>query len=640
MGGSAFISNQDLSAGPVTFAAGATNTVHITSPTTSASCGTINNTATASARNAPSAQDLATITVECPNLSITKTADAATVSLGDQAGFTITVNNSGPGTTKGVTVSDPLPDLGGGQTWSIQSQSGGFTLSGTAGNQVLSAGPQNLPSGASMSVHVVGTTANCGTLQNTATASATNAPSVSASANITVQCPNLSITKTADAASVSVGDQAGFTLTITNNGPGTAENVTVSDPLPDLGGGQTWSIQSQSGGTFTLSGTAGSQVLSAGPQDLASGANASVHIIGTTASCGSLPNTATASATNAPSVSASASITVECPNLSITKTADAATVSVGDQAGFTITVHNNGPGTAEGVTVSDPLPDLGGGQLWTISPPVSGFSITGPAGSQFLLGSLGDLASGASVSVHVVGTTASCGILPNTATASATNALSVSASASITVECPNLSITKTADAATVSVGDKAGFTLTITNNGPGTAEGVTLSDPLPNLGGSQLWTISPPVSGFSISGSAGSQVLLGNLGDLAPGASMSVHVVGTTSSVVGTLNNTATAKATNAPSVSASASITVVSPQLAITKTADASSVSVGDQAGFTITVQNNGPGTAEGVTLSDPLPNLGGGQLWTIPACFAWFFDFRFGRSSDFKGHFCISCF
>ena len=45
------------------------------------------------------------------------------------------------------------------------------------------------------------------------------------SADITVLCPSLNITKIADDQSVSAGEPVGYTITVTNNGQGTAKNV-------------------------------------------------------------------------------------------------------------------------------------------------------------------------------------------------------------------------------------------------------------------------------------------------------------------------------------------------------------------------------------------------------------------------------
>src|SRR5439155_25285034 len=60
------------------------------------------------------------------------------------------------------------------------------------------------------------------------------------------------------------------------------------------------------------------------------------------------------------------------PNISVTKTADQGTINAGDTAAFTIVVTNNGPGTADNVTVNDPLPP---GVAWSIDPAVTGCSI-------------------------------------------------------------------------------------------------------------------------------------------------------------------------------------------------------------------------------------------------------------------------
>ncbi len=153
-------------------------------------------------------------------------------------------------------------------------------------------------------------------------------------------------------------------------------------------------------------------------------------------------------------------------------------------------------------------------------------------------------------------------------------------------------------------GDPIGFTITVANGGPGTAKGVTLSDPLPAGTTAAGWTIASGPTQCSISGAVGSQTLSCSAVDLAAGGSYSVHVTAATSFADCTsYDNTATASASNAPDATDSASITCQKPSLSLTKTADATTVNAGDPIGFTITVANGGPGTAKGVTLSDPLP-------------------------------------
>ncbi len=566
-------------------------------------------------------------TVVTPVLTITKTADATPVSAGTAIGFTITVGNSSTtATATSVTLNDPLPG-GTGIDWSVSpaySGPGTCSVTGAVGSQVLACSFGDMAPEASASVHISSATtlASEGSYENTATASATNATSVMASATIVVQAPVLSITKTADATPVSVGTAIGFTVKVANSptaGTGTATGVTLNDPLP-AGTGVDWTVSpAYTGpGTCSITGAVGSQVLACSFGDMAPGASASVHISSatTSSSAGTYLNTATASATNATSVMASATIVVEAPLLSITKTADATPVSVGTAIGFTVKVANSptaGTGTATGVTLNDPLP-AGTGIDWSISPAYSGpgtCSITGAVGSQVLACSFGDMAPGVSASVHITSATtlASAGTYKNTATASATNAPNITASATIVVEAPVLSITKTADATPVSVGTAIGFTVKVANSptaGTATATGVTLNDPLP-AGTGIDWSISPAYSGpgtCSISGAVGSQVLACSLGNLAPGASASVHITSaTTLASAGTYKNTATASATNAPNITASATIVVTAiPSTSLKETASAKVIANGTSVTFTYRETNTGTIGIDDVTVTGSL--------------------------------------
>src|SRR5206468_2044923 len=88
----------------VDLAPGASYSVHVTAPTTAASCKAYPNTATADGSNTSPVTASATTTVLCPGLKLLKTAEAATVSAGDPIGFTITVTNglTPGGTAKAV----------------------------------------------------------------------------------------------------------------------------------------------------------------------------------------------------------------------------------------------------------------------------------------------------------------------------------------------------------------------------------------------------------------------------------------------------------------------------------------------------------------------------------------------------------
>jgi uncharacterized repeat protein (TIGR01451 family) len=322
-----------------------------------------------------------------------------------------------------VQVSDPLP-IGGGLSWSESPDNADCSIAANS----LNCSFGDLAPGATRTVHITSptTSASCGVVNNTATYTSDNAGTNNASASTTVQCASVVISKTADAASVNAGSNIGFTVTVTNNGPGAAAGVTLADPLP-TGTGISWS-ESPDNANCAIA----ANMLSCNFGTLAAGASASVHVTSPTvfASCGTYNNTATFNSDNGGTGSASASTAVQCPSLAILKTADAASVTAGSNIGFTVTVNSNGPGTATSVTLTDALP-TGAGISWSISPAAAGCSIS----SNTLSCSFGDLASGASRSVHVVSptTNSSCAAYPNTASASATNHATVQSSATTTV---------------------------------------------------------------------------------------------------------------------------------------------------------------------------------------------------------------
>ncbi len=124
----------------------------------------------------------------------------------------------------------------------------------------------------------------------------------------------------------------------------------------------------------------------------------SLHITSTTtaATCGTVNNTASVTTTNDGSGSASDSITVNCSDVKVTKTAVTSPITAGDTAAFKLVVSNVGAGTAYNVTLADTLP---AGVTWTISPAVTGCAIT----SGVLSCSFAYLAAGASLEINVSG---------------------------------------------------------------------------------------------------------------------------------------------------------------------------------------------------------------------------------------------
>ncbi|MEZ4496766.1 MAG: DUF11 domain-containing protein [Thermomicrobiales bacterium] len=357
-----------------------------------------------------------------------------------------------------------------------------------------------IASGASEIVNISGTTdpADCGTVENTATVDASNLPVVdeeqpnyriasnlSSTDSITVLCPDLLIEKTALADPINAGDQIGFTIEVTNNGLGSAYDVVVLDTLPS---GIAWNVSDQTHCSIT------NGELRCEWDEIAAGGKATVTITGPTDAedCGLVSNTATVDASNLPAATEENSanrestdtVQINCSDLTIVKTGDQESVNAGDQLSFTITITNNGAGTAYDVVMTDVLPSQIG---WD---PVSDPACSVTNGT--LTCEWDEIASGASETVTIVGHTdpEDCGVVENTATVDASNlepyvdlvdevSEPLSSTDSILVLCPDLEIEKVADQDSVNAGDKISFTITITNNGPGAAYDVVMTDALP-----------------------------------------------------------------------------------------------------------------------------------------------------------------
>lgn len=583
--------------------AGASLSVTVKSPTSAAACAKYDNTATATSTNAPNSPASASVTCQKPSLTVTKSGNGP-VNAGENVQFSLEVKNGGPGTAKAVKLSDPLP-TGVSGPWSITSQPSGNPCAIVAGQLDCDFG--DLAAGESRSVTVSAATdfENCGTYNNKATGTAGNHAAVEATASISCLKPNLSITKTGNG-TVNAGEDIEFTVNVTNGGPGEAKGVKVNDPLP-TGAAGAWTISSQPAGDPC---EIVADVLDCDLGDMAAGASAQVKVKAPTShdACKLFENTASVSGEGLPGDEASATVNCQKPQLGTLKTAVEGTISAGDMAQFEITVSNTGPGTAKAVKLSDPLP-TGVSGSWSIISQPAGDPCSITAGT--LNCDFGDLPSGESRTVKVAAQTnfENCSQLVNLATASASNAPNASDDATINCQKPNLTLTKTGNG-TVNAGEDVTFTMTLKNEGPGTAKAVKLTDPLPS-GVAGSWSITSQPGGNPCSITAGT--LNCDFGDLGDDATVSVTVSAATDfENCGTYVNQATGSASNHPNVVGTATDTCQKSNLGVLKTAVQGTISAGDKAQFEITVSNTGDGTAKGVTLNDPLPaGVSGG--WSI---------------------------
>ena len=564
--------------------------------------------------------DVPITVVRPPNLTLTKTADSASVSAGSQIGFTVALSNTGSGPATTVAINDPLP-AGTGVSWSLASAVTGWSITGTAPTQTLVYSSSSFAAGASTSVHVISSTtsASCTTYSNTATVTLGNGTAPDpATASITVGCGTLGITKTPATQTVSAGTSFSWTVTLTNNGPGVASGAAINDPLPSL-----------TGVSYTLgAGSAASCVittgtLTCGPVDLAASGTLVAIINATTtagSSCstGGITNTATGSATGLSNVQASATTVINCASIGITKTPATQTISAGSPFSWTVTLTNSGDGAAVGASINDPLPTLTGVSYALGAGSAASCAIT--AGT-LTCGPVDLAKNGTLVAIinatTTAGTSCSASGISNTATGSSTGLSNVQATATTIINCPIIGITKTPATQTVAAGSPFSWTVTLTNTGDGTALAASISDPLPTLTG-----VSYSLGvGSAASCAINSGTLTCGPVSLAKNATLvaiinATTTAGTSCSASG-ISNTATGSSTGLSNVQATATTIITCPNLSIVKTPDQAgdagyTITVPGTAAFAITVSNSsaaGTGSATGVVLTDTLP---AGVTWT----------------------------
>ncbi|MFZ5876473.1 MAG: DUF11 domain-containing protein [Nitrospirota bacterium] len=586
---------------------GSSATVTIVVTPLASAVGTLSNTAIVSSATSdptPSNNTAGPITTTVnpsANLSIIKSASPNPVLAGQPLTYTITVGNAGPSTATGVTVNDTLPA-------SVTLVSATSTQGSCTGTTAISCAIGTLANGASATVTIVVTpgASAVGTLSNTATVtSSVNDPNTSNNTSTTSStvnpAANLSLTKSDSPDPVLAGQNLTYTILVTNNGPSAATGVTVNDTLPA-------SVTLVSA-TSTQGSCTGTTAISCAIGTLANGASATVTIVVTpgASAVGTLSNTASVSGNeadvNTGNNSWTTTTTVDAAaNLSITKTDSPDPVLVGQNLTYTIVVTNNGPNSATGVSMTDTLP---AGATWVSTMTSQGSC----SGTVTVTCNLGTLANAASATVTIVVTPTAGGTLSNTASVTGAEADPVSGNNSATTSTTvtglsaDLAANKTVSNGTVYVGQNLTYTITVTNLGPNSATGVTVSDTLP----AGVSYVSATPSQGSCSGTTTVNCTLGVLGN---GASATVTIV-VTATASGTVTNTATVGSgvsdPNSSNNSASVSKTITAPiaqaDMSITKSDAPDPVVVGGTLTYTMTVTNNGPNNATGVTVTDSLP-------------------------------------
>ncbi|HEY0195153.1 MAG TPA: DUF11 domain-containing protein [Kofleriaceae bacterium] len=278
-------------------------------------------------------------------------------------------------------------------------------------------------------------------------------------------------------------------------------------------------------------------------------------------------------------------------------------VAAGGALTYTITVTNHGPGGSTGIAVHDTLP-AGVGFV-----SASGTDWLCTADNQDVSCVIPSLAVQASsvVTLHTTAPT-SGGTISNTAQVTATTPDGATDNNTATTAT---SVNAASDLS-IAVGDSPDpvlashtleYAIDVTNNGPNTASGITVTD---NLPAGNVTFISASGSGWSCQQSG--QVVSCARATLLVGAAPTITIAVQAPSEATSLTNTATVTSTSSDLTAANntttATTTVLSAaDLSVTIADSADPVTTGGDLQYTVAVSNAGPSQASAVQLVTQLP-------------------------------------
>ena len=438
-------------------------------------------------------EDYQVLVASVTDLAITKTDNQTSYVPGAAISYTIVVTNAGPSLAAGVTVSDIVPPAIGGVTATCSAA--GTASCGTnssSGNNVSFTGASLAAgAGSQLTVTITGivdppTTSD---LVNTATVAAASDPNAAnnSATDTDSRTPtsDIVLSKTVDQVTPTVGTVVTFTITASNRGPSDATGVLVIDQLPS--------------GLALISATAsqGSYERETGfwrVGAIANGASATLQLAARVGVPARLVNIATKTSgdqfdPDASNNAAGVALTAApAADVQVHVTADRSAVNVGATVTITVTLRNAGPSEATAVLTQIALasglsvvaaPDAAGAAAPLTATPSAG--TFDPATNRW---TVGVLPSGATATLVLVSTITAAGpqrmnatkiaqtefdpVVPNDASGVVVNGLAA-----------DVQLVKTATAQFAAVGQRVGFTIVATNNGPSAATAVVVRDVLP-----------------------------------------------------------------------------------------------------------------------------------------------------------------
>lgn len=307
---------------------------------------------------------------------------------------------------------------------------------------------------------------------------------------------DLAVTETPGSGTVSPGGNIVYTIVVTNNGASNAavpqwvQAIPTNTTFVSLIGVGTWICPKPAvGATGTITCTDNTTLPKNTSQTFTLTVAVDPATLGGTVISGSVTVSSSTTTDNTPgNDTATSTVTVLPPDLTITQSANLSTVSPGGTISYTNVVNNNGPSTAAvpvftqatpaNTTFQSVTPAAG----WTCTTPGVGATgtITCTDGSNFANGGTATFTVSVAVNAGVTDGSTISASANIASTSGDSNAANNTATSSVTVSAPaDLSISQTASAPVVAAGANVIYTIVVTNNGPNQSQSVVFYENIP-----------------------------------------------------------------------------------------------------------------------------------------------------------------
>ena len=523
------------------------------------------------------------VNVTVPEIIPDKTANISNPNFGDNVTYTVTVTNDGIGDAKDVVVRDVL-----GEGLKFVSATGEYTWDEDSRTVTWIV---DLAKGESRTFYVNATVSGYGNVTNSLIVG-----NKTISVNVTV--PEIIPDKTVGIENHNFGDTVNYTVTVTNDGIGDANNVVVRDIL---GEGLTF-VDATGNYTFDEVTRTVTWIV-----DLAKGESKVFSVIATVSGYGNVTNSLVVG-------NKTAGVNVTVPEIIPDKTANISNPNFGDNVTYTVTVTNDGIGDAKDVVVRDVL---GEGLKFVSATGNYTFDEVTRTVTWIV-----DLAKGESKVFSVIATVVGYG--------NVTNSLVVgNKTTGVNVTVPEINPDKTVDNEIPNFGDNVTYTVTVTNDGIGDANNVVITDVLDK--GLKFLNATGNFTYDEKTGTITWTV------DLAKGETKTFNV-NVTVLGYGVLPNTVAVG-----NKTAVRNITV--PEIITVKEVNSSDIHIGDEITYTITVSNPGKINATNVVIRDILPEglkfinaSNGGVYDPVTGIITWILNITANSTVDLTADVCVN--